>query len=254
MKCPGQDSRYWKTDAIYEVNCPRCGRAVEFFKDDTTRKCNTCGHRFINPKMDFGCAAYCRFAEQCIGSLPPEQLERRKDLLKDRVAFEVKKRMKNDFRRIGRTARVAHFAERLGDREGANKAVVLCAAHLHDIETTPGVDGDDPTAVSTGAASAAPAEEILHQLGAEPDLAAAVRRLIAGLDGASKGKDIDFNVVCDARHLADLEADLKAGIRRHTRLENRIERLLTAAGRDAARQMVHAAGGSEGLIDNQVIG
>ena len=35
MKCPGQDLQYWKPGAIYDSECPRCGRAVEFFKDDT---------------------------------------------------------------------------------------------------------------------------------------------------------------------------------------------------------------------------
>ena len=66
MKCPGQDSRYWKPGAIFEAKCPECGHAVEFFKDDTTRLCKKCGHRFLNPDMDFGCASYCKYAEQCI--------------------------------------------------------------------------------------------------------------------------------------------------------------------------------------------
>ena len=70
MKCPGQDSRYWKPGAIFEVRCPKCGSQVEFFKDDTTRLCKKCGHRFVNPGMDFGCASYCPCAEQCLGDLP----------------------------------------------------------------------------------------------------------------------------------------------------------------------------------------
>ena len=74
MKCPGQDTQYWKPGAIFEAKCPECGHDVEFFKDDTTRKCPACQHRFLNPGLDFGCAAYCPFAEQCIGNLPPELL------------------------------------------------------------------------------------------------------------------------------------------------------------------------------------
>jgi|GEM_PF-6526355 len=35
MKCPGQDSRYWKPGAIFGAKCPECGGEVEFFKDDT---------------------------------------------------------------------------------------------------------------------------------------------------------------------------------------------------------------------------
>ena len=133
MKCPGQDTQYWDAEAIFEAKCPECGHVVEFFKDDTTRKCNGCGHRFVNPKMDFGCAAYCQYAEQCVGDLPPELLAQKEDLLKDRVAIEMKRTFKTDFKRIGHATRVARYAERIGKSEGANMAVVLSAAYLHDI-------------------------------------------------------------------------------------------------------------------------
>ena len=72
MRCPGQDSRYWKPEAVYNVPCSKCGSLMEFFKDEPTRRCKKCGHKMVNPKMDFGCAAYCKFAEQCLGDLPPE--------------------------------------------------------------------------------------------------------------------------------------------------------------------------------------
>ena len=133
MKCPGQDTQYWQAGAIFETKCPECQQMVEFFKDDTTRKCGNCGHRFVNPKLDFGCAAYCRFAEQCVGNLPPEVLAQKEDLLKDRVAIEVKRFFKTDFKRIGHVTRVARYADIIGKAEGANMAVVLCAAFLHDI-------------------------------------------------------------------------------------------------------------------------
>ena len=29
MKCPGQDIRYWKPGAIFEVKCPKCGLAKD---------------------------------------------------------------------------------------------------------------------------------------------------------------------------------------------------------------------------------
>jgi DNA-directed RNA polymerase subunit RPC12/RpoP len=72
MRCPGQDSRYWKQEAIYNVTCPHCGNELEFFKDESTRRCKKCGNKIVNPKMDFGCASYCKYAEQCLGDLPPE--------------------------------------------------------------------------------------------------------------------------------------------------------------------------------------
>ena len=66
MRCPGQDTRYWKPGDIFEVSCPGCERKVEFFKDESRRKCR-CGQEVVNPKLDFGCAQWCQFAEQCIG-------------------------------------------------------------------------------------------------------------------------------------------------------------------------------------------
>ncbi|MCP4756190.1 MAG: hypothetical protein GY866_35460 [Proteobacteria bacterium] len=65
MKCPGQNSQYWKPEDIFEVECSRCGYAVEFFKDDVSRNCDECGLGILNPKRDFGCAAHCAAAETC---------------------------------------------------------------------------------------------------------------------------------------------------------------------------------------------
>ncbi|MEZ0343607.1 MAG: hypothetical protein ABWJ99_02205 [Caldimicrobium sp.] len=85
MRCPGQDWRYWKEDAIFEISCPFCGEKVEFFKDDTTRKCPSCKKVIPNPKLDFGCAAYCKYAEVCLGELPPELIREKANLLKSKI-------------------------------------------------------------------------------------------------------------------------------------------------------------------------
>ena len=53
--------------------------------------------------MDFGCASYCPHAEQCLGGLPPELMAQKEDLLKDRVAIEMKRYFTADFKRIGHT-------------------------------------------------------------------------------------------------------------------------------------------------------
>ena len=75
--------------------------------------------------MDFGCASYCQYAEQCLGTLPAELLPQKEDLLKDRVAIEMKRYFRTDFKRIGHATRVARYAERIGRAEGSNLAVVL---------------------------------------------------------------------------------------------------------------------------------
>ena len=66
-------------------------------------------------------------------NLPPELIAQKEDLLKDRVAIEMKRYFNKDFRRIGHAMRVARYAERIGKKEGGNLAVILPSAYLHDI-------------------------------------------------------------------------------------------------------------------------
>jgi len=197
MKCPGQDSRYWKPGAIFEAKCPECGNEVEFFKDDTTRKCKKCGHRFLNPGLDFGCAAYCKYAEQCIGNLPPELIAQKEDLLKDRVAIEMKRHFKTDFKRIGHASRVARYAEEIGKKEQGDLAVILVAAYLHDIGIQDAKDHE-----SEGLSVA---RDILERLGAEETLMDEVCDIISHHHHPTAGDSIDFKCVHDADLIANLE-------------------------------------------------
>ena len=64
---PGQSTQFWKPDDIFQITCPACGSPVEFFKDDAKRRCHGCGYVFVNPKLNEGCAKWCKFAEKCLG-------------------------------------------------------------------------------------------------------------------------------------------------------------------------------------------
>jgi len=136
MKCPGQDMRFWKPGDIFDAPCPQCGRRVEFFKDEVKRKCR-CGHEIVNPKLDFGCAQWCPYAEQCVGAVPEDVRERQKaeggDLLRERIALEMKKYFRTDFKRVHHAIKVAKFAEQILKVEGGNPLVVMGVAYLHDI-------------------------------------------------------------------------------------------------------------------------
>jgi ribosomal protein S27E len=50
-RCPRQDPNQFKTDDIFEIKCPACGCAIEFFKDEAERKCQHCGQMTANPKL-----------------------------------------------------------------------------------------------------------------------------------------------------------------------------------------------------------
>jgi len=211
MKCPGQDSRFWQPGAIFEAQCPHCGHAVEFFKDESTRKCRHCGQKFVNPKMDFGCASYCKFAEQCLGELTPELLAKREDLLKDRVAIEMKKVFQRDFKRIARSTKVARYAEEIVKGEGGDPAVVLCAAYLHDVNIqTSQLQGHSASTGIQEQGGVEIAREILVRLNARPDLVSEVCNIVAQQPEPPQDANINSKIVYDAKLLTNLEERIQA--------------------------------------------
>lgn len=70
IMCPGQNTAFWRPGDIFEIICPVCEGQVEFFKDDSRRRCPSCGHVFANPKLNQGCAKWCKFADKCLGLNP----------------------------------------------------------------------------------------------------------------------------------------------------------------------------------------
>jgi HD superfamily phosphohydrolase YqeK len=242
MKCPGQDSRYWKPGAIFEAKCPRCGSQVEFFKDDTSRTCKQCGHRFLNPSMDFGCASYCQYAEQCIGNLPPELIAQKEDLLKDRVAIEMKRYFKQDFKRIGHATRVARYAEQIGKEEKGNMAVILAAAYLHDIGIKEAERKYRSTAARYQEEEGPPiAKEILIRLGARAELIEEVCDIIAHHHHPRNEENSNFKSLYDADLIANLEENHKDNPVESEKLEKVIEKsFLTESGRNLAKKTLTA--------------
>ena len=240
MKCPGQDTQYWQPGAIFEVDCPKCGKLVEFFKDDTSRKCGSCGHRFVNPNMDFGCAAYCQFAEQCIGNLPPELLAQKDDLLKDRVAIEMKRYFKDDFRRIGHATRVARYAERIGKSEKGNLAVILSAAYLRDIGIMEAEKKHGSTeAVYRQKEGPAIATSILNKLNAKEELIAAVCDIISHHHQPGTEESLNYKIVFDSDLLESLDEKNKETPMDRSQLEELIDQsFLTTSGRETAREVL----------------
>jgi len=238
MKCPGQDSRYWQSNAIFETTCTKCGGPVEFFKDDTTRKCDRCGHRMMNPKMDFGCASYCEYAEQCLGTLPPELVAQKEDLLKDRVAVEMKRYFKSDFKRIGHAMRVARHAEVIGRAEGGNLSVILCAAYLHDIGIHEAERKYQSTAAKYQEAEGpAIAREILTRLGANEALISEVVDIVSHHHHPRKDETTNFKVLYDADLITNLEEKHKETPISAERLGSILEKsLLTDSGREEAKK------------------
>ena len=190
MKCPGQDMKYWKASAIFDAQCPKCKATVEFYKDDTSRKCGSCGYRFVNPKMDFGCAAYCPHAEQCLGALPDDFAGARDNLLKDKVAVEMKRFFQTDFKRIRQATATARFAENIGKAEGGNLAILLCAAYLQDTGVTA-------------------AETILRKVGTSEPMITEICEILKGNERVLESDSLQAKILHDALALRHLQEELK---------------------------------------------
>ncbi|MGD9505915.1 MAG: phosphohydrolase [Syntrophobacteraceae bacterium] len=232
MKCPGQDSRYWQPGAIFETKCPQCGSEVEFFKDESSRKCRKCGAKCMNPKMDFGCATYCKFASQCLGELPPELLAQKDHLLKDRLALEIKRLLKKDFKRIARTVKTARYAEELVKEEKCDPSVTLLAAHLCGLAPLePGRSPEDSTGLDT-------AMEILAGLGTRAELQGEVRKAIQSRHSPEEG-DVRIKILHDAETLALLEEQQHINPVEGTELDELIRRdFATESGQKLAARVL----------------
>jgi HD superfamily phosphodiesterase len=255
MRCPGQDSRYWTPEAIFQVPCPKCGNPLEFFKDEATRRCKKCGHKAVNPKMDFGCAAYCKYAEQCLGDLPPELLAQRNELLKDRVAIEMKHFFKQDFKRIGHATKVARYAEQIVKEEKGDLAIALSAAYLHDIGIKEAEARYHSTEPKYQEELGPPiAREILTKLGANPGLIEEVYDIIGHHHHPRPEETTNFKAVYDADMIVNLEENQKESNLPPEKLGAMFEKnFLTESGRNLARSVLlnKATENTEKKIKNQ---
>lgn len=100
------------------------------------RKCRR-GEEIVNPGLDFGCAQWCEYGEQCLGVIPKELEDLKEALGKGRFKEKFSQAMKwyfgKDLNRISHAQRVARFAEEIAKGEGGNPLVVSGCAYLHDI-------------------------------------------------------------------------------------------------------------------------
>jgi hypothetical protein len=190
MQCPGQDNRYWSGAAVFDIPCPHCGNVLEFFKDDSQRTCKQCGHRVLNPKIDFGCASYCPYAEQCMGSLPSDLLAGRGDLFKDKLAIAVRRHFLGNEQQFLLVTKRAELGKQLCLEEGGNMAAVVAAALL--------TETDKPLA-------------LLTELAAEKNLTKEVMQLLLHEPAATDEEAKSVAIFHDACLLGDMRSGIIDG-------------------------------------------
>jgi putative nucleotidyltransferase with HDIG domain len=236
MQCPGQDSRYWSGENVFESNCPKCGHGVEFFKDDSQRTCRNCGQKMLNPKIDFGCASYCPHAEQCLGSLPPELVEAQGDLFKDRIAIAMRKYFGEDTRRIRHAEAVAEQAEIIakaeqGEKQGRDMMVIIAAAYLHDIGIREAERKFNSSSARYQHSEGPPvAREILTQLKAKPELVDEVCDIISHHHAPRDEETVNFKVLYDADLIVNKHEQYQKNPPTQEQLERLAALFLTASG------------------------
>jgi len=130
-RCPGQNMQFWKPGDIFTVDCPRCGGAIEFFKDEPALLCPSCKTEVRNPKIDLGCATWCKFAKECVGVAENETKKPGPSML-DRLEAAVAGAMNLGPDPKARADRALDFARRIVAVEGGDPMLVQAAVLFNE--------------------------------------------------------------------------------------------------------------------------
>ncbi|MBA3029476.1 MAG: HD domain-containing protein, partial [Desulfobacteraceae bacterium] len=178
----------------------------------------------------------------CVGNLPPELMAQKQDLIKDRVAIEMKRYFKQDFKRIGHATRVARHAERIAKAEEANLAVVLIAAYLHDIGIPESERKYNSSAAKYQEIEGPPvARSILEKLGTPEALMDEVCDIIGHHHHPREVETLNFKVVYDADLIANLEDNKKESGKDPEQIEKLIQTAFLTPGGKAEAEKVFLA-------------
>ena len=232
IRCPGQNTMFWKPDDIYDVKCPNCGAPVEFWKDDSKRSCK-CGHRFLNPKRDLGCLEYCKYAEQCMPDM--FQGESLKALYRDRLLVAAKIALKPEDSRLKRTQEIAEVAEEILDEEGGQPKVVFAATILGDLVLNSHYQGRQEASSSQGENPIAMVTKVLAELGTEKEVINQVCQIIEDRINGTGSEEVNHKIVSDALMVGNLSE--KKTLLENKAIEGLIEsKVQTETGKRVARE------------------
>jgi hypothetical protein len=188
--------RYWTPADIFYVNCPYCDYPIEFWKDEPFRLCRSCRKEVRNPRIDLGCAKWCKFGDQCLGRSANEQLAAAPVIEKLKAQVEQKPTAIYEL-----AMEVERIANLLLTAEGGDPCRIKTAALLVSaVRNEP-----DPA----GTARKMLQETVLDE--AETD---AVCRLIEQVLSDGETDSIDASVVRDALILAQKDLDRDEDFRR----------------------------------------
>ena len=204
--CPGQDSRYWKPEDIFDIACGSCGHLVEFFKNDGARRCPQCGNRLVNPRISIGCASWCKQAKECLGYDPTEQADECGEMaLVDRLIAALKAQFGDDQLRIAHASKVLEYAKEIVRTEGADPRVVFAAAILHDIGIQEAERQHGSAAGKYQEMEGPPiARRIMQDIGVDAETIEHVCRIVGSHHSAGVIDTPEFRILWDADWLVNI--------------------------------------------------
>ena len=206
-QCPGQDKRTWKPKDVFDAPCPFCQATIEFWKDDPRRECKACGKVITNPKLDLGCAKWCKYATACLGASVADEDQS----ICEQLIAEMKAIFGDDQRRIDHALQVLVSAETILDTSGGDPLVVKAAAILHDIGIHEAERKHGSSAGKYQEIEGPPiARAILERLGVSEDRTDHICRIIANHHSAKGVNTKEFNIIWDADHLVNMRDEAVA--------------------------------------------
>ena len=200
-KCPGQDTRYWKPGDIFSLQCGKCGKSIEFFKDDVSRKCPECGIRVQNPKITIGCAMWCEHAAGCLGYDPRTAVTELQGEASEKSV--IKKILYEISERYGKESSIYHNAEILLEQavsmlkgETSNPKIVLPAALMLAVESDKSVTLSENLNSSLYKNKSFPAAgEILTDAGIDDNIIDEICELISSVIDGENIESREFAIV-----------------------------------------------------------
>lgn len=175
---------------------------IEFFKDDTRRRCPNCGQEVPNPEMDFGCAAYCPYAEHCLGALPEGVVADGKlKVLKAKMLKALKEQAVKEGRNVAFSSRVMELVEEIGKKESAPLGPTLLAAFcfLEREARQEDLNSEQFESEKQGLL------KDMEGAGAEKDVASEALSILNGLFAKEKEYGHSQKVILDALNIAKAE-------------------------------------------------
>ncbi|MBN2452469.1 MAG: hypothetical protein JXR77_18935 [Lentisphaeria bacterium] len=192
--------RYWKPEDICAVLCPFCGHEMEFWRDEPTRLCPSCGMAVRNPRINLACAAWCRHAAECLGKAVDRHVAAIPVIEKVRAYLHGLRDTRPEDVALAETA--ADFADTLLAVAEADPGVVKAGAAFAALaasHATPGDRGPEAVHPDTRAMHA-----LLAPVVGDSDILAHLDAVVSAARGGPPCETPEGALVSDAVNLARL--------------------------------------------------